>query len=110
MSKDEELHTVGIRMPFRIAGMLFCAAGLFAGLGALLQTEKMVAEMGLAFLLVTLVAAVPAAISVGACSILGRLPYWLTRQLPEQMLHVVKDIRNLKHVKEPPGRDGAPNE
>lgn len=95
MSSRNNHYLVRVRPVFQIAGILLGAVGVLIMVGVWMKYDQIVAELGVELLAIMLGIVVPFLVFVSVCATIGRLPYWIARRLPEEVLHAMKDHRNI---------------
>ena len=95
MSLDKEYYLVRVRGIFQFAGIFLSGCGLLALGGVYFRYDHMVDYYGIEGLALLVVVVTVFTTFIGACSTIGRLPFWIARLLPDSVLHSMKDHRNV---------------
>ena len=64
-----------------------------------MKYEKMVTSFGVESLAVLLGLIVPFSVFIGVCATVGRLPFWIARRLPDDLLETLKDPRSVDDLR-----------
>lgn len=97
MVTRDERYLVRVRLPFQVLGILFTLCGILATAILILRYDDAIISFGFYFVVVVIAVALPFALFIGLCSVTGHMPYCLAKRLPDQMLYVIKDLRNIDH-------------
>ena len=95
MDVSNSHYLVPVRPAFQLGGWLLGVCGVLALAMALLKYERMVSLYGMNVLMILLGTITLFSAFIITCSALGRLPYWLAKRLPDDLLHSIKDHRNI---------------